>query len=91
MILIKERGYVIIANFIENNSFLRFIKNVLGPAAIMTAGLIGAGAVATRLLAGAWFGFTLLWTCIYIIPMVIFANDSASRLGIMTGHRGMMI
>lgn len=33
---------------------------LVGPAALTAAGMIGAGAVATRLLAGAWFGFDLL-------------------------------
>jgi Mn2+/Fe2+ NRAMP family transporter len=32
----------------------------VGPAALTAAGMIGAGAGATRLLAGAWFGFGLL-------------------------------
>lgn len=73
-----------------NNPLTRFIRNVIGPAAIMAAGMIGAGAVSTRLLAGCWFGFDLLWVALYVIPMVIFTNDSASRVGIMTGHRGMM-
>ena len=43
--------------------------------------MIGAGAVATRLLAGAWFGFDLLWVALYIVPMVIITLDSASRIG----------
>ncbi|HUT63713.1 MAG TPA: divalent metal cation transporter [Anaerolineae bacterium] len=77
------------SNFLTNNPLTRFFRNVLGPAAIMAAGMIGAGAVSTRLLAGTWFGFDLLWVALYVIPMVIFANDSASRVGIMT-DRGMM-
>jgi Mn2+/Fe2+ NRAMP family transporter len=44
--------------------------------------MIGAGAVATRLLAGAWFGFDLLWVALYVIPMVIFTLDSASRVAV---------
>jgi len=78
------------SNFLTNNPLTRFFRNVLGPAAIMAAGMIGAGAVSTRLLAGCWFGFALLWVALYVIPMVIFTNDSASRVGILTGHRGMM-
>jgi manganese transport protein len=42
--------------------------------------MIGAGAVATRLLAGAWFGFDLLWVALYVVPMVVFTLDSASRV-----------
>jgi manganese transport protein len=52
--------------------------------------MIGAGAVATRLLAGAWFGFDLLWVAILVIPMVIFTLDSAARIGIMSGGRGLL-
>ena len=64
-------------------------RKFVGPAALTAAGMIGAGAVATRLLAGAWFGFDLLWTALYVIPMVIFTLDSASRVAILNGGRGM--
>ena len=66
--------------------FSRFV----GPAALTAAGMIGAGAVATRLLAGAWFGFDLLWVALLVIPMVIFTLDSASRVGVMSGGRGLI-
>src|SRR5262245_14747871 len=66
--------------------FSRFV----GPAALTAAGMIGAGAVATRLLAGAWFGFDLLWVALIVVPMVIFTLDSASRIGVMSGGRGLI-
>src|SRR4051812_43778434 len=66
--------------------FSRFV----GPAALTAAGMIGAGAVATRLLAGAWFGFSLLWVALLVIPMVIFTLDSASRVGVTSGGRGLI-
>ena len=66
--------------------FTRFV----GPAALTAAGMIGAGAVATRLLAGAWFGFDLLWVALLVIPMVIFTLDSASRIGVTSGGRGLL-
>ncbi|HYE87103.1 MAG TPA: divalent metal cation transporter [Vicinamibacterales bacterium] len=69
-----------------SNVFTRFV----GPAALTAAGMIGAGAVATRLLAGAWFGFDLLWVALLVIPMVIFTLDSASRVGVTAGGRGLM-
>jgi Mn2+/Fe2+ NRAMP family transporter len=64
-------------------------RKFVGPAALTAAGMIGAGAVATRLLAGAWFGFDLLWVALYVIPMVIFTLDSASRVAVLNGGRGM--
>ena len=71
------------------NALIRWFKEFVGPAALTAAGMIGAGAVATRLLAGAWFGFDLLWVALYVIPMVIFTLDSASRVAILNGGRGM--
>jgi manganese transport protein len=67
-------------------AFSRFV----GPAALTAAGMIGAGAVATRLLAGAWFGFELLWVTLIVIPMVIFTLDSASRIGVTAHGRGLI-
>jgi Mn2+/Fe2+ NRAMP family transporter len=66
--------------------FARFV----GPAALTAAGMIGAGAVATRLLAGAWFGFELLWVALYVVPMVVVTLDSASRIGILSRGRGLL-
>ncbi|MEW5981669.1 MAG: divalent metal cation transporter [Acidobacteriota bacterium] len=70
--------------------FIGAFARLVGPAALTAAGMIGAGAVATRLLAGAWFGFDLLWVALYVIPMVIFTLDSASRVAVFSGGRGMM-
>ena len=66
--------------------FTRFV----GPAALTAAGMIGAGAVATRLLAGVWFGFELLWVALIVIPMVIFTLDSASRVGVLSNGVGLI-
>ena len=57
---------------------LDLFARLVGPAALTAAGMIGAGAVATRLLAGAWFGFDLLWVALFIVPMVVVTLDSAS-------------
>jgi Mn2+/Fe2+ NRAMP family transporter len=66
------------------------LARLVGPAALTAAGMIGAGAVATRLLAGAWFGFDLLWVALYVIPMVIVTLDSASRVAVVSEGRGML-
>lgn len=68
------------------DAFTHFV----GPAALTAAGMIGAGAVATRLLAGAWFGFDLLWVALIVIPMVIVTLDSASRVGALSGGKGLV-
>src|SRR4029079_7384168 len=69
---------------------LGLLARFVGPAALTAAGVIGAAAVATRLLAGAWFGFELLWVAMYVIPMVIFTLDSASRVAAVSAGRGML-
>jgi len=71
-------------------ALIRIFTRFVGPAALTAAGMIGAGAVATRLLAGAWFGFDLLWVAIVVIPMVIFTLDSAARVGVLSGGRGLL-
>jgi Mn2+/Fe2+ NRAMP family transporter len=70
-------------------SLVAVLARLVGPAALTAAGMIGAGAVATRLLAGAWFRFDLLWIALYVVPMVIFTLDSASRVAMFSGGRGM--
>jgi manganese transport protein len=74
----------------RRNLLIELFAKLVGPAALTAAGMIGAGAVATRLLAGAWFGFDLLWVALYIVPMVVITLDSASRVGILSGGRGMV-
>ncbi|HSL23661.1 MAG TPA: divalent metal cation transporter [Vicinamibacterales bacterium] len=78
------------AGFLDRIPGVGVFARLVGPAALTAAGMIGAGAVATRLLAGAWFGFELLWVALYVIPMVIFTLDSAARVAVVSGHRGML-
>ena len=75
--------------FLMRLPFVGAFARLVGPAALTAAGMIGAGAVATRLLAGAWFGFDLLWCALYVVPMVVISLDSASRVGVLSGGRGM--
>jgi manganese transport protein len=70
-------------------ALLSLFAKLVGPAALTAAGMIGAGAVATRLLAGAWFGFDLLWSALYVVPMVVFTLDSAFRVAMFSKGRGM--
>ncbi|HEX5217728.1 MAG TPA: Nramp family divalent metal transporter [Vicinamibacterales bacterium] len=73
----------------SHGGIVAFFAQLVGPAALTAAGMIGAGAVATRLLAGAWFGFDLLWVALYVVPMVIFTLDSAFRIAMFANGRGM--
>lgn len=71
------------------NALGRWIGNLVGPAAVMAAGTMGAGAVASFLLAGAWFRYDLLWVILAMLPVFVISVDSASRIGALNPARGM--
>jgi Mn2+/Fe2+ NRAMP family transporter len=68
---------------------LRLFSNLVGPAAVMAAGTMGAGAVASFLLAGAWFRYDLLWVILAMLPVFVISVDSASRIGALNPQTGM--
>lgn len=71
------------------NPVLRLFSELVGPAAVMAAGTMGAGAVASFLLAGAWFGYELLWVIPLMLPVFVISVDSASRIGALNPQQGM--
>ncbi|MDH4020062.1 MAG: divalent metal cation transporter [Xanthomonadales bacterium] len=65
-------------------------SKIVGPAAVMAAGTMGAGAVATFILAGAWFRYDLLWVVVAILPLFVIFVDSASRIGLLNTDDGIL-
>ena len=62
---------------------LRFLKN-LGPGVLVTAAFIGPGTVTVCTLAGANYGYSLVWAlCFATIATIVF-QEMASRLGTIT-------
>ncbi len=55
----------------------------------MAAGTMGAGAIASFLLAGAWFRYDLLWVIVLMLPVFVVSADSASRIGALNPDRGL--
>lgn len=55
-----------------------------GPAILITAAFIGPGTVVTASLAGANFGFALLWALLFAVVASIILQEMAARLGIIT-------
>ena len=70
------RPYIII--FVGIMSKFRSI----GPAALVTAAFIGPGTVTTCTLAGAGYGYALLWALVFSIIATIVLQEMAARLGI---------
>lgn len=68
---------------------LRMLRDIVGPTAVIAAGTMGAGAVASFLLAGAWFRYDLLWVVLCMLPVFVVSVDTASRIGACNPDRGM--
>ncbi len=68
----------------------RKLSGWAGPAAVIAAGSMGAGSVASLILAGAWFRYELLWLLPLVLPLFVTAVDSSSRIGSVNRGQGMM-
>ncbi len=68
---------------------LAYFIAMVGPAAVITAGSMGAGSTSSLILAGAWFRYDLLWLAVLILPLFVVSVDSAARLGLVNKDRGM--
>lgn len=56
----------------------------LGPGLLVTAAFIGPGTVTTTSVAGADFGFALLWAVLFSILAAMVLQEMAARLGIVS-------
>lgn len=70
-------------------TFFKFFAAIVGPAAVMAAGTMGAGATSSLILAGAWFRYDLIWVAVAVLPLFVLAVDSASRIGLVNRDTGM--
>lgn len=57
----------------------------IGPGAMVTAAFIGPGTVTACTLAGASFGYTLLWALLFATVSTIVLQEMSARLGLVTG------
>ncbi len=72
------------------NLINKLFRGLLGPSAVIAAGTMGAGAIATLILAGAWFRYDLLWVILFMLPLFVVVVDSSSRIGSINQGEGMM-
>ena len=59
--------------------------SVLGPGIITASVDNDAGGIATYSIAGAHFGYSLLWTLIPITVALIVVQEMVARMGVVTG------
>lgn len=65
------------------------IKNTLkklGPGLITGAADDDPSGIATYTQAGAGYGFHLIWTTLYMLPMMTAIQEMSGRIGLVTGH-----
>ena len=65
-------------------SLKNFFRN-LGPGPLVAAAFIGPGTVTVCTLAGANFGFSLLWAMVLSILATVILQEISGRIGIVTG------
>lgn len=68
---------------------IHLLRSIVGPTAVIAAGTMGAGAVASFILAGAWFRYDLLWVVLLMLPVFVISTDTASRIGSLNPRKGM--
>lgn len=56
----------------------------IGPAFLVTAAFIGPGTIITASLAGASYGYVLVWTLLFAMMATAVLQEMAARLGIVT-------
>ena len=61
------------------------MKLSIGPGALVAAGFIGPGTVTACTLAGADFGYALIWALVFATLATIILQEMAARLGIVSG------
>lgn len=57
-----------------------------GPGALVTAAFIGPGTVTTCSMAGAKFGYSLLWGLMFSVIATVILQEMSARVGIITGQ-----
>ena len=60
------------------------LKNIVGPGALVTAAFIGPGTLTVCTLAGAGFGYELLWVLLFAIVATVLLQEMAARLGLVS-------
>jgi manganese transport protein len=65
---------------------LRGALRGVGPGAVVAAAFIGPGTVTTATLAGAGFGYSLLWALAFSIIATLVLQEMSARLGVITGE-----
>ncbi len=65
---------------------MKGLKLPFGPGALVAAAFIGPGTVTACTVAGASFGFALIWALVFATLSAIILQEMSGRLGVVTGQ-----
>jgi len=68
-----------------NWRYILFILGIIGPGIITATVDNDAGGITTYSVAGAHFGYSLLWSLIPITILLVIVQEMVARLGAVTG------
>ncbi len=57
-----------------------------GPGLVVAAAFIGPGTITTASVAGAQFGFSLLWAIVFAVVATLVLQEMSARLGLISGQ-----
>ncbi len=57
----------------------------VGPGVMVAAAFIGPGTVTTATIAGAGYGYTLLWAIVFSVVATLILQEMSARLGVISG------
>jgi NRAMP (natural resistance-associated macrophage protein)-like metal ion transporter len=75
-----------ISNSTETKRTQKHLLRLLGPGLITGASDNDPSGIATYSQAGAQFGFSMLWTMVFVYPFMAGIQDISARVGRVTGH-----
>ncbi len=75
----------VILAMMENKKIKKFFK-IIGPGVITGAADDDPSGIATYTQAGAKFGYSQLWTMIFMLPLMVAVQEACARIGAATGQ-----
>ena len=69
----------------KDRGFLRFLR-ILGPGITVGASDDDPSGIGTYAVAGATFGYAMLWTALITVPMMTAVQYVAAKVGLVTGE-----
>lgn len=65
---------------------LKYFLRIIGPGVITGASDDDPGGIGTYSSVGAMFGYAILWTAVWLLPIMLAVQEVSARIGIVTNH-----